>query len=178
MQGSLDGLITKQNELVSNSDVRSLMKAVCQDPQLETIDYKKSVEKVSTIYYHPSMDNRTQARIDIMSFLNHVFFSFHDFHPIRDWNTPQGTWLWENHTRLSKLLVVSMILESKNLISFGATPKWDDIPQALTHLFNIIHEMRTTYFPQLKEQYKAKVKLTAVLCPDYLDLYTQDRPTE
>jgi hypothetical protein len=60
------------------------------------------------------------------------------------------------HTRLEKLLVVSMILEGDNLRTFGATPTTTDIPQALIGLYEILLVKRSI-FPALRRQYAERV---------------------
>ena len=166
-------LAKRQADVVSNGAVRTLMRAVAQDAQNETIDYKKSAQPILQAY-----NGNTEARIMIMSFLNSVFVVFHDFDSVKDASSIYSTWLWENHTRLMKLLTISMVLESANLRSFGpdVRPKWDDIPQALVHLFLVIKKARADIFPFLKQQYEDKVKRIVECDLDYIDLYTSDRP--
>lgn len=54
--------------------------------------------------------------------------------------------------RIQKLLVISIVLEKQNLISFGGKPNKTDIPQCLVYLQNKINLLKPK-FKLLKKEY-------------------------
>lgn len=164
-------------QLQSNPNVRTLMRSVAQDAQNETISFDDSKERILEEF--KKMDPPT--RISIISFLNNVHYCTLDFREYKNrvtYEIPGFVWLFENHTRLTKLLTVSMCLESANLRSFGADPKYDDIPQSLIHIPLVIRFARTE-FDHHRKRFKYDVEDVSIsrgFGESYLNLYTTDRP--
>jgi hypothetical protein len=193
----MKGLVSSYTELVAQLEVRSLLRSVVQDPQTETVNYAASMKPITETYIILGTDVRTRVRTGIIGFLNEVMY---ELYPLFEINqsireeerqtgqsaykintnyTAHNLWLWENHTRLTKFLVVSMILESLNLSSFGVlTPNWDDIPQALIRIPEMLTYARQYIFPLLRANYADTVRAIAKgpFGEDYLSLYTSKRP--
>lgn len=135
------------NELMSLANVRSLMGAVPQNPQDETIDMEAArfalKEHLDNLGGVQTLGEERRA---IIAFLNKLYFSSLEV------NIP-GSWYWEMHTRLQKLLVVSMVLEGCNLRSFGVeTLERSDIPQCLVRIFTLLRTKRQA-FETLRKHY-------------------------
>lgn len=123
-------LISSYNvELMGHEKVRNLVRSVAQDPQNETVDLLKSAQTVRAV----PLEDGGAARRAIVAWLNDVFFSNKDL---------PDYWWFEMHTRIRKLLVVSMVLEGDNLRSFGVEkPDVTDIPQCLVYLWAKLDEL-------------------------------------
>lgn len=159
-------------KLMSSDTVRMLVRSVAQDPQNETVNYAKSKFTVTKQVADMNQSSVQQARRAIIGWLNAVYFSNLD----QPFNV---RWWWEMHTRIQKLLVVSMVLEGDNLRSFGpdVTPMWNDIPQALVELYLLIDEKRKDVFPLLARQYAELLTVVKDQTTDgawYAGLYLQD----
>lgn len=143
-------LIEEYNtKLMSNGNVRSLVKAVKQDPQNETVNLIDSLQPVRAVA--SKLDDYGEARRAIIGWLNKLFFSSLD-NPI-----PSLFW-YEMHTRIQKLLIVSMILEGDNLRSFGAVPERSDIPQCLVFLQQHLLKQRQSDFNDAKQKFETAIK--------------------
>jgi hypothetical protein len=137
---------------------------VPQDPQNETIDLKTAkcaIQKACAILN--DADKIQIARRSIIGWLNQVAFSRHSKKEFNIW------WYYEMHTRIQKLLVVAMVLESENLRSFSKdlVVEKTDIPQALIYLkvvLNLIKKLK----PKIDKLYLSTVNS---LDPEYLNLY-------
>jgi len=174
----MDGLISAYTTLISNATVRLLLKSVHQDAQLETINHTLSKETILAVYNSiETVDQKTTARLLIIGFLNQAMYAIYPKYPGRtDVFDPANIWLWENHTRLSKLLAVSMVLESENLKSFGvAEPDWSDIPQALIKIAICIRYAKNNVFKDMGVQHKGEVGVLELCDPTYVSLYTNNR---
>lgn len=174
----MEGLILAYTRLVSNPYVRALLKSVVQDPQAETINHEASKQSVLDAFGAIPDDNeKVVARTSIIGFLNQVMYVVYPNYLERLSETdPINIWLWENHTRLSKFLAVSMVLESANLKSFGVDePDWQDIPQALIKIPNVIHFAKARVFEKLKSTFRFEVGTLEIHYEAYLRLYTNKR---
>jgi hypothetical protein len=158
-----------QTSLMSNDVVRYWCSVLPQNAQTETIDMtklqqviRKAVQDVQALSAFKS--DVHSARRAIMGWLNKVFFSHLEspFHEI---------WWWEMHTRIQKLLVISMVLEGDNLRSFGAKPETSDIPQALVHIMRTIKSHQKKAFPKLQKEYQICVESLNTEDSDYINLY-------
>jgi len=145
---------------MSNPTVRDLVASVSQDAQNETIDLVESFDSVTR--KAAEIPDTGEARRQIIGWLNQVYFT----QLILSLPTE---WWWEMHTRIQKLIVVSMVIEGANLRSFGAVPQIDDIPQCLIELPTVLKNMRWK-FPSLRKRY---LEMAEELESDYLRLYTQ-----
>lgn len=153
-------LITDYNtKLMANGTVRTLMAALVQDPLRETVDLVQS--KDSVLAAEVQSTDRSVARRLIIGWLNQLYFSD------PDGETIPIQWWWEMHTRIQKLLVVSMVLESANLSSFGCTPQKTDIPQCLVGLQAILNR-KQAQFPALEKQYLDRL---SQMDSDFIKLY-------
>jgi hypothetical protein len=164
----MQNLTERYYQLCSNAKFRNLLQKVIQDPQTETVDYLMSKIPVTNYYTSLSNDDAGYVRRDTINWLNRVMFEVlpGEASPLSE---HAKIWLWENHTRLEKVLIVSMIMESLNLqLTFGAVPTITDIPQPLVRLPVLISEMRRSVFPQMKENYE---KLVSTLPVNYIRLY-------
>ncbi len=135
-------------KIQSNTDIRSYLRAVAQDPQNETIDYAKTKQAVETA----GIGNPFTARLTLIANLNSIFFQLLAVYENGTHEKTADTWLWENHTHLNKMVAVAMVLEGNNLRSFGATPVRLDIPQSLVYLNTWIRE-KEHVFQHLKKNY-------------------------
>lgn len=169
----MEGLIAAYTELVALGEVRSLLRAVNQDPQNETVNFRASLLPVLETYKGLADDNtRTRARAGIIGFLNRVMYVTYGVKI--DPASGLAIWLWENHTRLTKFLVVSIILEGYNLRSFGVTKvERNDIPQALIRVKLVIDQCRANVFEQVKKNYEAETAKVEEKEPEFVRLYLE-----
>lgn len=119
-------------KIQANADVRAYLAAVAQDPQNETIDYDMTKEPVEAASM--CADDAITARLTLITNLNNIFFVLLSLHISAKNEVVVNTWLWENHTRLNKMIAVAMVLEGNNLRTFNASPRLMDTPQALVYL--------------------------------------------
>jgi hypothetical protein len=152
-------LIAKyNNELMSNSNVRSLIKAVVQDPTTETQDLE-ATKMVILKMVDVDRSLLGDARRMIIGWLNECYFS----------NLTNKFW-FEMHTRMDKILTVSILLESLNLRSFGVfQPEKSDIPSAITYLYHNLITYRQTHLEQDRKNYMSLVD-SKWMC-EFTDLY-------
>jgi len=159
-------LISKYNtDLMSMEKVRSLMRAVPQDAQEEAIDLELAQEAMpSEIAKMGGVSALGAERRAIIAWLNTVYFSDQQ-------EAFPSAWWWEMHTRICKLLVVSMCLEGANLRSFGVEKvECSDIPQCLLYLHQkISHEEAD--FEALSLRYKTLGTAMQKDHPLYMKLY-------
>lgn len=154
-------LIAQYNTvLMGDANVRGFSASVAQDAQDETVDLVASFESVQKF----AQGDTGTARRAIISWLNSVWLC-----TISD-SIVATKFLWEMHTRITKLLIVSMVLEGRNLASFEGhpTPHPSDIPQCLVHLWNRIESYRKLVFPDML---KAHTLQLGLLPDDYVRLY-------
>ncbi len=123
-------------KIQGNEDVRTYLKAVAQDPQNETINYTNTKQAV----WQMNVTDEFTARLTLITNLNNIFFLLQAIREEAKFVETAKVWLWENHTRLLKMIAVSMVLEGYNLRSFGAIPELSDIPQSLVVLHGLILE--------------------------------------
>jgi hypothetical protein len=124
--------------LQSNAEVRRLLSLVVQDAQNETIDLEESAKKVVE---RPMKLDTKLALFELRSFLQLVYFWLE--YEAADMGE---AFLYENHTRLQKMLVVAKLLDHVNLQSFGTPdspvhPMPSDIP-TYARLWNMTIEFR------------------------------------
>lgn len=161
-----------------NARVRELLAAVAQNPQNESIDYAKTRESVlaCTKTFSDVKEDTRDARQCLIWNLNDIFAlvtekerALPQYRPGD--NDMYFTWIWENHTRLSKMIAVSMVLEGENLRSFGATPELTDIPQAPVRLQHVIWYYRES--PRFKQQEAAYIdSMRENGPPEFYNMYT------
>jgi len=135
------------NDLLSDARVRSLLASVVQDPQNETVNFEESAYSVRN---GTKLIDNGEVRRKIIGWLNLVWFSRESL---------STEWWFEMHTRLQKLLIVSMILEGDNLRSMGATPDKSDIPQCLVGIKYELDYRKEADFPELMEKFKQRISL-------------------
>jgi len=159
-------------DLMSDANVRLLVKSVAQDPQNETVDVKKTgiyVKRAAN-----EIGDGGKARRRIIGWLNDLFFTS------KEQEIP-SCWWWEMHTRIQKLLLVAMVLEGENLRSFGAVPETTDIPQCLIGLQLELERQREAHFSLLKTAFQKDVQTLqkdAGFGAEYIDLYISPNAAE
>ena len=153
--------------LMANANVRKLVASVSQDPQNETVDLEESQMTVRQAIREIGDPAAGDARRQIIGWLNSLYFSRDEIS--LGWSFGIPFW-WEMHTRIQKLLIVSMIMEGENLRSFGAEPEEMDIPQCLVGLQIILYQMREEEFPKMRATHTKHIKLCE---PDFIKLYTK-----
>jgi hypothetical protein len=187
--GTAANLASQYYDLFSeNAAMSALFKSVSQDAQTETLDLEKSIDTVNAeadkleaedekankamraINAVVVPTNMQQARRKLIGWLNALWWYIAEAWPnaTTDPSRVIVSFLWEFNTRLSKALVVAMVLEGRNLRSFGATPKQMDIPQCLSHLWHRLTVCREYHFSSLRDNYVGLVKL---LPTEYTALY-------
>lgn len=154
-------------ELQSNAEVRRLLSLVVQDAQNETVDLRASA---TSVVEKPMRMPTKLALIAIRNYLQDVF----------NWmSVARGTpmakaFLYENHTRLQKLLVVAKLLDHANLQSFGTPekpvlPMTSDIP-TYARLWSIILDFRRQDLEALHAENQAALSQLPddfkYLCPE------------
>lgn len=152
--------------LMANGKVRALMASVVQDPQNETVNMSASKATVTAAdKLNQENGDGGAARREIIGWLNTLYFTLvsskkkKEIFPLE--------WWWEMHTRIQKLLIVSMVLEGNNLRSFGCVPKKSDIPQCLVKLQSTLEQKRKN-FHSLKLQF---LECVETLDSNYITLY-------
>ncbi len=155
-------------KIQDNADVRTYLKAVAQDPQNETIDYAKTKQDVESVM----VEEAFTARLTLITNLNNIFFLLHALGEDEKHTETTRVWLWENHTRLNKMIAAAMVLEGNNLRTFGATPEKSDIPQSLVRLNVWICESGM-FFESLAKAY-ADI-MTEKGSDDFYALYTDQK---
>lgn len=167
MSFAADLIDAYQNQLMKDDFVRYLCSQVPQNAALETIELEKCQDAVRNAILADSKQSPV-ARRAIMAWLNRVYWC-HNEKPL------PIKWWWEMHTRIHKLLVISMVLEGDNLRSFGVEKvEVSDIPQALFFIMKCISEYRFETFPQLKKTYENSIEYWTnqdSSHPQYLNLY-------
>ena len=162
---------TYNTELMSNENVRLLMKSVIQDPQNETVDVEKTGIYVKRALRE--INDGGGARRLIIAWLNDLFFTS------KEQEIPH-CWWWEMHTRIQKLLLVAMVLEGENLRSFGAVPESSDIPQCLIGLYSEL-EKQKIHFPLLQSAFEKDIETMqndATFGAAYINLYINPNSAE
>jgi hypothetical protein len=145
-------------QLMSNTGVSDLMSRVVQDPTGETIDYAATNEKFAEL----DVKEHQEQRRTIIGWLNQVFsVDLKEALPVEFW--------WEMNTRLKKLMIISIILERKNLQSFGvAKCDWGDIPQCLLHICDR-HREAAAHFEELRTRQLQRYEVNRDLFQFYTD---------
>lgn len=131
------------SKIQGNEDIRMYLKTVAQDPQNETIDYAQTKKAVDAAAFLAS--DAFTARLTLITHLNNIFFVLHAIREENKYEETAKAWLWENHTRLNKMVAAAMVLEGNNLRGFGAKPERSDIPQSLVRLNGWIWENGWTF---------------------------------
>jgi hypothetical protein len=174
--GDFASLISDYGIMLNTTMLRSLLTSVDQDPKNETVNLEKSkitVRKKIEAIPSTSVDTYEKTRRDVISWLNRVWFVSIAAGSDRADEASRELFrrfMWENHTRLQKVFIVSMIMEGRNLKSMGGVPEKADIPQSLVYLPLLIAEMRKAIFPQMEKQFEAEVsKLEEVYVSLYCD---------
>lgn len=162
------------SNIQANDDIRRYLGHVSQDAQNETIDYPKTRASLNDIcaandpdYIHAPFE----ARLTLITNLNDIFFTLHALQAQQSSATTTTLWLWENHTRLTKMIAVAMVLESYNLRKMNVVPERSDIPQSLVRLQEVVwsHE-QSTRFKELEEAYLKSMDENGP--PEFYELYT------
>lgn len=156
MEGTL---IAKYNDvLMSDSRVRKLMKTIVQDPTTETQDNNASKAALLELL-RDDASYLGEPRRAIIAWLNECYYSV----------LTRKFW-FEMHTRMHKILTVSIVLEGQNLRKFGVEkPKKSDIPTAITHLYNEMIIYRTMYLKSDLAEYDSLVNSPQL--SHFTDLY-------
>lgn len=160
-----------QKELASLQSlprVRELLGMVAQDAQNETIDLVKSRESV---VFQMSHIPTKEAMYAIRAFLQNLVYWMLSAEGTELFNT----FLYENHTRIQKLLVVAKLLDHANLQSFGSTdnpvkPMPSDIP-TYARLWAVVLDFQVQH---LSEFHEANLAYLKVMDPAYLHLCPED----
>lgn len=151
--------VTLYEELMESGKVRKLLKEVVQDAQQETIDLIETAKHFRSIAAacEDFGGEVNEPRLKIISFLNKVHAIMYSL---------SETSLYENHTRLRKIIAASVALESLNLrLVLGATPTADDIPQAHVYITVFLDQFDAA---KAKERFvRAREK-----CPKIVEAYT------
>lgn len=154
---SISDIISIQDKLTalsSNATVRQLLSQVTQDAQNETLSTASSEISVK---FNVIYREHQEARREILSVLNSLMYllltedRFEDLY-IR-------TFLFENHTRLQKLLVLARICEHSNLASFGTpeapvVPQLSDVPQCIVVLSNRLEQFKAKILAKKRKFYE------------------------
>lgn len=156
-------------ELQSNAEVRRLLSLVPQDAQNETIDLAAAPSAV--LDKGPTKIETKLALIAMRKFLQNVFY----FMVGSGGTELANAFLYENHTRLQKLLVVAKLHDHANLQSFGTPeePVWpmtSDMP-TYTRLWTIIHDFRLYTLADMHERNDEEL---AVMPEDFKYLCPED----
>jgi hypothetical protein len=179
-----------QSVVQSNECLRSLLRGVAQDAQLETFDLvasRRTLMQAISKFNQPKELN--DARIVLVGYLELVglFLQIHVLRYPMDRDTryvgggPRGLeddemiiamWLYENNTRLTKYVILGKFLEFLNLQSLGcAEPKPDDIPTWAIIIWEKLHFFRQAIKPYVTAQWNEKLRQVNIdflnLCPEH-----------
>lgn len=129
MEGTL--IQSYNSKLMANDDIRMLMASLIQDPESEQLDEMKSKIAINNIVTN-NMALLGTPRRAIIGWLNECNFA----------DLTDKFW-FEMHTRMHKILTVSIILEGMNLKKMGVKdPQSSDIPTAITYLYTMMWRYR------------------------------------
>ena len=153
------------NNLTKNQGVRCVLSSVCQNPQNETIDVEATWECLN---FDPTTDKNIMY--EVRNALQTIFLLLapagekdmgeSDIYEYSQKNM-RSTFLFENHTRLSKIIVASRIMEHRNLSSFknkdgtNVKPEITDIPMHIVVLSSVVDEFQKNQLPKFHEQWNA-----------------------
>lgn len=126
MEGSL--IQSYNSKLMANDDIRMLMASLIQDPESEQLDETKSKIAIKNIVTN-NMALLGTPRRAIIGWLNECNFA----------DLTDKFW-FEMHTRMHKILTVSIVLEGMNLKKMD--PQSSDIPTAITYLYTMMWRYR------------------------------------
>jgi uncharacterized membrane protein YqjE len=145
----------------SDNEVGEILRRVAQNPQDETVDVKETrVNMIKYITEKGGISNLKNPRMKIIGVLNKIFYVM----GIQD----MIVWLYENQTRLKKMISASLVLEGENLRSFGAKPQASDIPQSLLALWNFLSADATkNQFERLSLAHTTSCKKNVALVAAY-----------
>ncbi len=174
-----DRLANEYWTMLGTTKLPDLLRSVSQDAQTESFDMNKSHGTVSVAAdaIESGRDGElNDARRALIGWLNSLWWHIVKVAPDINESQPVAltAFLWEMNTRISKMLVVSMVLEGRNLRGFGATPEKSDIPQCLVHLWERLDVCRKRFFPQLEKEYAKSIDR---LPSDYTRLYLETQRT-
>ena len=157
---SFQDIYLLQNELASlqsDATVRSLLASVVQDAQSETVDMEKSRSSIAS--FPITLPNKL-ALFKIRNFLQNVIYCWHAVQDLE----PKlfDSFLFENCTRLQKLLLVAKFLDHANLMSFGTKqnpvhPAVTDIP-TYAYLWNVLLEFRQTRHASFMDEHQRQIR--------------------
>lgn len=156
-------LYTTYQELMDDRNVRSLLEAVSQNPNKETIDLDKSKSTLMACVMADKYTYLNAPRRKIATFLFEVYMK-----ELRE-SIALEFW-WEMKYRIQKLLTVSTVLEAMNLRDVIGASKLSncDLPQAIVELW---HRIETTYTDEAFEYLKSRYRKKTQLSPEMADLY-------
>lgn len=163
-----------QTIIQSSEYARALLRNVAQDVQTETFDLVASRAKLQSVVSMPLTELANSVRIALVQFLELVaiFLQLHPLKPIDSTAADDvcAQWLYENHTRLIKYVVLAKYLEYVNLASMGAKPMLSDIPQWAITIWAHIAEFRRHVKSRMEREYTAKLAAAEqnflLLCPE------------
>lgn len=164
-----------QSTIQCDSAAHFFLSKVAQNSQNESFDLvatRTELEKAYTEAQQHSEINSfsiNQLRVALVEFLELVSL-FLELHPWHGDTLEHGVvrqWLYENHTRLAKYVIVAKYLEYVNLANMKANPMADDIPQWAIHIWSRLAFFRQLGKPGMAATYMAKLAATE---PDFLSL--------
>ena len=135
------------SKIQGDTSIRAYLGAVAQDPQNETIDYVKTKEAVDDVKVR--FGDAYQARLKLITNLNNIFFLIQAIREEGKLVITAKLWIWENHTRLDKMIAVAMVLEGNDQRHGDAKPELSDIPYSLVILNGLIREWGRNDFDHL-----------------------------
>jgi|SRR6056297_462034 len=136
-------------ECTAVPEVRFFLASVAQDAQTEKIDMPGTWK---SIQFSPMEDRHKKAMFAMRTALQTIC-SLMLSDPLTKNSSSQYVFqdkvsvewqmfLFENHTRITKLLAASRVVEHLNLSSFGVTPQPDDIPTHIVMLAVVVRRFQ------------------------------------
>lgn len=158
----------KMNAATGNQVVRSLLTSVAQNPQSETflvaesqLSVSKEADSMETLYPESL---RTAGEL-IQAALLHLQALFcvpgHNEDALNA--EIRDRWLFENLTRLKKMLIVAKVLAHRRLSSFknsdgtNVVPGPCDTPSQIMELWILADEFETHEQPEMRKEYALKI---------------------
>lgn len=165
LQSELLVVRTKMNDAAASTTVRALLASVAQDPSSETFlvaESQSTVSKEADLQAQLVQDPTRQASDLINAVLLHLQSLFcipgqisSDLDKeIRD------RWLFENLTRLKKMLIVAKVLAYRRLSSFknadgtNVVPTPCDTPSQIMELWDVCAQFETERQPVRRREYE------------------------
>jgi len=148
------------NDCTSSPIVREILSSVAQDAQNETIDMERTWDQLlfnpaNSVHKSAMYEIRTAlqicAAVICVGIVQSPIESGTRFVVFGHVRREAAEFLFENHTRILKLLAASRVMEHRNLASFGVTPQPTDTPTHIVKLAVALDDFQSNSLPAVHQ---------------------------